>query len=156
MNKEFKFVIADIEILKKFNLDKIRAKDTTDYYISRIKRVRRYFQTNNEQEHFVLIVAEPGSRIKKNKAITKKEAIELVKSANLVVEKKGIGHIQVLDTEGYAEHVKIFKDKSKEAFIDEIQIEFEESDKLIVPLRRELSPIKVIQKGIFDYALSNS
>jgi hypothetical protein len=155
MAEEFRFVVKDLDILKKFNLNSSRARDMTDYYIFRDKRVRHYFKTKNEQEHFVLITAEPGSRIKKNKAITKREANELVKGRILVVEKKGIGHINVLDVEGYAEKIRMFAGNSKGAFIDEIQIEFEESNKIIPALTRELEPLKVIRTGIFDYAQNN-
>jgi hypothetical protein len=156
MAEEFRFVVKDIDVLKKFNLDSSRAKDMRDSYTARNKRVRYYPKTKTEPEHFVLIIAEPGSRIKKNKAITKREAIELVKNKILVIEKKGLGHIKVLDVEGYAEHIQVFSEKSNVPYIDEIQIEFEESDKIIPALTRELSPVKVIQKGLFDYAQASS
>jgi hypothetical protein len=152
MAEEFRFVVKDTGVLKKFNLDPSRAKQMRDSYVARNKRVRYYPQTKTEPEHFVLIIAEPGSRIKKNKAITKREAIELVKNKILVIEKKGLGHIRVLDVEGYAEHIQVFSEKSNESFIDEIQIEFEESEKIIPALTKEIEPLKIIKKGLFDYA----
>ena len=152
MVEEFRFVVKDIEILKKFNLDSTRARNITDFYLTRSKRVRYYAKTNKEAEHFVLIVAEPGSRIKKNKAITRREVNELIKASILTIEKKGIGHITVLDKEGYAEQVKVFIKKSKASIIDETQIEFEESNKIIPALSKEFEPIKIIRQGLFDYA----
>ena len=80
MVQEFRFVVKDTEVLKKFNLNSASTRDITDFYLSRTKRVRYYDKTKGEAEHFVLIIAEPGSKIKKNKAITAREVADAIES----------------------------------------------------------------------------
>jgi len=151
MDKEFRFVIPNKEVLNKFNLNVSERKDFVDYYITRRKRIRHLLKTKQEGEHFYIVDCEPGSRIKQKKEITKRAANELIKNANVIVKKIGLGHIMCLGIIGYSENIIAYRKESRTPFLDEIHIEFEVGEKVIPALYKEIKPLKVIKKGIIDY-----
>ena len=148
--KEFRFVLSK-ETLGKLKIDSKRAKDFNDYYLLRNKRVRHFLATRGNKEEFVLIVSEPGRIVKRKISIDKKEANELMKQAELIIKKNGIGHFVVEGYEGYIEVVSAFESGNKKPFVDEIQVEFElDSDKIPI-LKKILKPSKIIEEGMYDY-----
>jgi len=148
--KEFRFVVNE-EILKKLNIDSSKAKDFIDYYLARNKRVRHFLPSESRKEEFLLIVAEPGMTIKRKVKIGSEEAKNLISEAELIVKKKGIGHLKANGTEGYAERVSAFKAGEREPIFEEIQIEFEVGEDKMKNLEKAIKPLSIIKKGIFDY-----
>ncbi|MEM4271621.1 MAG: hypothetical protein QXD13_00830 [Candidatus Pacearchaeota archaeon] len=143
MIKEFRVVIADI---KGLNVDKSRVLDFTDYYLTRNKRIRQI------KDKSLMISAVPGSIIKKKEEIEEKKAKELIKKAILVIKKKGVGDIIVnQEIKGYCEEVSAFK--GDKMLFSEIQIEFELDRKYIPEIKKHIKVEKLIEKGLFDYAL---
>jgi len=154
MAEEFRFVVKNIE---KFNPQLEKAADFTDYYLDRNKRVRTFIKDFKGRDgKFFFITSEPGSIYKKSEEISKAVAETLIQHAVLIVTKKGIGHIQIEDIQGYSENVSATKPGKKKPFIDEVQIEFEVEQKLMAKLDKAIKPTKIIKVGLFDYLSEKS
>lgn len=152
MAEEFRFVVKNIA---KLNPRLDNAVDFIDYYLDRNKRVRKFTKDYKKREgKFFFMISEPGSIYKKSEEISKSVAETLIEHAILIVDKKGIGHINVDGVEGYSEHVSAFKPGKNKPFIDEVHIEFEVDNKLITKLKTKIKPVKIIETGLFDYLMS--
>ena len=147
--KEFRFVISK-ETLDNLKIDSSGAKDFIDYYIERNKRVRHSLGKPGKEE-FALISGEPGMTFKRKIAISRQEAEILMKQAKIIVKKQGIGHIHVSGIEGYCEKVAAINAETEKIILEEVQIEFEQSQDKIKILEREIKPSGVINKGLYDY-----
>ncbi len=147
--KEFRFVVNK-ETLDKLKIDASRAVDFVDYYIQRNKRVRHLLSREGDKE-FVLIASEPGMIVKRKMDIKKDEAERLMKETEIIVKKQGIGHLIISNIEGYCEKVTAIKAETEEIIFDEIQIEFEQDQDKIPVLKREIKPLAIVNKGLYDY-----
>ena len=144
--KEFRVVIDEKDI-SNFNLDASKAKDFTDYYLERSKRIR-HFPINNK---WFLIEVEPGTIEKNKKEILEQEAKKMTFGCNLIIEKKGIGIVDIEGIEGYMERVLVYHPGNNEPIINEVHIEFEEDFEKIPEIENKIRPLKIIKQGMFDY-----
>jgi hypothetical protein len=147
MAEEFRFVISHPE---QYDFDAEKAYDWTDYYFSRWERIRVYHSPPGQWPAF-LIRATPGSILKKRWPLLPQEE-EDIRTRNptiLTVEKKGLGTLTVDGVTGYGERVIAHRNGSRIA--DETQIEFELPADYRPSLQERLNPVKVIERGLFDY-----
>jgi hypothetical protein len=147
--REFRVVIK--EGLDTYIVDRDHASDYYDYYISREKRVRHFTKDPDKREKWYFIRTEPGMIHKDYDEIGELRAQSLIQNPIITIKKNGIGLVQVVGQEGYAERV-IAYGKNGNLLFDEIQIEFEIDPEMYIPIiEQELHPEKIINKGLFDY-----
>lgn len=146
--EEFRFVFEELPV----KADSEFAVNFTDYYIKRNERVRDVSKSKKDPNTFYLITSEPGKIVKETKEISQEEALKYMEKANLVIDKKGVGEIEVNNIKGYAERIQVYKKDT--LILDELQVEFETDEKNLSMLEKTLKPIKIIKQGLFDYVSS--
>lgn len=153
-NTEYRFVI-DKKILENLPVDARKTYTTIDYYIDRMKRIRWYLTGDykHNKNTFYVVKSLPGAKNKDEMEISEDKAKELATAKNVIylVRKIGIGEIEINGVRGIVEHVVVESIKTKKEILDELQIEFETSEKDIEKVRQQIKPLKIFNIGLFDY-----